>query len=359
MAPYSASKAALAAGLAAIRREFRRHGVAVIDAPAAHRDRPRIETARRHGTTVAERPRPSSCRGGDRAGDRRRPRRGGRRRLHVSTRLSCLLITRSGMNRSRARAANRKDSMTKLPATRPSRVVIEPVSPVVDGGRFAAKVSLGEPVTVVADVFGEGHDAVDAAIRWRQVTPERGAWQEAPLTFHVNDRWSGSFAPDALGRWEYQIMGWSAGATTWRNGLRKKIAADVDVTAELLDGVAVAERLLTRAGKARPKQPEDIARLEELRDAMRSGGTPRSWTTTDGTTCSGSTRSAPRPRSPTPSRSTSTPSAVASARGTSSSRDRRSSRRPATDAARRDRPARSDRGDGVRRGVPATDPPDR
>jgi starch synthase (maltosyl-transferring) len=163
--------------------------------------------------------------------------------------------------------------MTKLPAARPSRVVIEPVSPVVDGGRFAAKAALGEPVTIVADVFGEGHDAVDAAIRWRQVTPERGAWQEAPLLFQVNDRWSGSFVPDALGRWEYQIVGWSAGATTWRNGIRKKVAADVDVTVELLDGVAVAERLLARAGKARPKQLDDIARLEALHDAMRSGDT--------------------------------------------------------------------------------------
>ena len=53
--------------------------------------------------------------------------------------------------------------MAGLPTTRPSRVVIEPVSPVVDGGRYPAKAGLGEPVTVVADVFGEGHDAVAAA----------------------------------------------------------------------------------------------------------------------------------------------------------------------------------------------------
>src|SRR5690606_33600093 len=154
--------------------------------------------------------------------------------------------------------------MTKLPAARPSRVVIEPVAPLVDGGRFAAKAALGEPVTVVADVFGEGHDAVDGALRWRQISPERGAWQECPLTFLVNDRWSASFVPDALGRWELQIVGWSADATTWRNGLRKKIAAGLDVGVELLDGVAVAERLVKRARSARPKVPDDIDRLQAL-----------------------------------------------------------------------------------------------
>src|SRR5690606_27366607 len=163
--------------------------------------------------------------------------------------------------------------MTKLPAARPSRVVIEPVAPLVDGGRFAAKAALGEPVTVVADVFGEGHDAVAGAVRWRQVAPARSGWQEAPLVFEGNDRWSAVFEPDAVGRWEFQVVGWSAGATTWRNGILKKLAAEVDVTVELLDGVAVADRLLARAGAARPKRHDDVARLQTLRDALVAGDT--------------------------------------------------------------------------------------
>lgn len=164
--------------------------------------------------------------------------------------------------------------MTKLPTARPSRVVIEPVAPVVDGGHFPAKAALGEPVTVVADVFGEGHDAVAAALRWRQVSPQKGVWQECPLVFEVNDRWSATFVPDALGRWEYQIVGWSAGAATWRNGLRKKIAAGVDVSVEVIEGVAIAERLLGRARKAKPKVTADIERLQELRDSLETGGQP-------------------------------------------------------------------------------------
>ena len=48
--------------------------------------------------------------------------------------------------------------MNTLPKKRPSRVVIEPVSPVVDGGRFPAKAALGETVRVAADVFADGHE---------------------------------------------------------------------------------------------------------------------------------------------------------------------------------------------------------
>jgi starch synthase (maltosyl-transferring) len=48
------------------------------------------------------------------------------------------------------------------------RVMIENLSPQVDGGRFAAKRIIGEPVTVEADGFTDGHDMVVAALRFRK-----------------------------------------------------------------------------------------------------------------------------------------------------------------------------------------------
>ena len=51
------------------------------------------------------------------------------------------------------------------PSTRPSRVVVEAVAPLVDGGAFPAKATIGEPVTVTADVFTDGHDRAAAALR--------------------------------------------------------------------------------------------------------------------------------------------------------------------------------------------------
>ncbi|MGA1555314.1 MAG: alpha-1,4-glucan--maltose-1-phosphate maltosyltransferase [Ilumatobacteraceae bacterium] len=150
----------------------------------------------------------------------------------------------------------------KLPSARPSRVVIEPVAPVVDGGRFAAKVTIGEPVPVVVDVFAEGHDAVDAAVRWRQVSPERGTWHETPLVPLGNDRWTATFVPDALGRWEYQTTGWSARTTTWWTGIHKKIDADVDVSVELLEGAELVANLIARARRTRPRAAAHLERLE-------------------------------------------------------------------------------------------------
>jgi starch synthase (maltosyl-transferring) len=163
--------------------------------------------------------------------------------------------------------------MAKLPSQRPSRAVVEPVSPVVDAGRFAAKASLGEPVLVQADVFGEGHDAVNASLRWRYLSAagKRGKWCEQPMFPQGNDRWSASFLPDALGRLEYEITAWSDHATTWRDGLMKKVAAEVDVSVELLDGERIIAELLERVRAARPRQPDDVALLETLLHDVRAG----------------------------------------------------------------------------------------
>ena len=59
-------------------------------------------------------------------------------------------------------------------ADRPSRVVVEPVRPVVDGGALPAKAALGEPMRVDADVFTDGHDIAVAALRWRTVARRGG-----------------------------------------------------------------------------------------------------------------------------------------------------------------------------------------
>lgn len=163
--------------------------------------------------------------------------------------------------------------MTNLPASRPSRTVIEPVTPIVDGGAFAAKVSLGEPVTVLADVFGDGHDAVDAALRWRAAPVGRrpSSWNDLPMTKLVNDRWTASFEPTGLGRYEYQLIAWSDPVETWRHGTERKVAAGVDVAVELLDGERRVAALLANARSAATADPADVAAIEELLGDIGSG----------------------------------------------------------------------------------------
>jgi len=48
------------------------------------------------------------------------------------------------------------------------RAVIENVKPEIDGGRFPAKRVVGERMTVEADIFTDGHDALAAALLYRR-----------------------------------------------------------------------------------------------------------------------------------------------------------------------------------------------
>ena len=150
-----------------------------------------------------------------------------------------------------------------LPSSRPSRVVVEAVSPVVDGGAFPSKATIDEPVLVTADVFTDGHDRAAAALRFR--LGRRGTWQELPMTPLGNDRFEATFVPDQLGRWQYQVIGWLDHLGTWRHGMELKLAADVDVTVDLQIGIGLIDKALARA------KGDDAAALRDLRRRLEAG----------------------------------------------------------------------------------------
>lgn len=138
--------------------------------------------------------------------------------------------------------------MAKFPAAT-GRVVIEAESPQVDGGQFAVKRVVDEPVTIEADVFGDGHDAIGALVRHRKAGSRR--WVETPMEPIGNDRWRAEFIPDSLGLWQFEIEGWQDHFSTWLDGLEKKVAAEVDVTMDLLIGAELVTAASVRArGKA-------------------------------------------------------------------------------------------------------------
>ncbi|HEX2152461.1 MAG TPA: alpha-1,4-glucan--maltose-1-phosphate maltosyltransferase [Acidimicrobiia bacterium] len=120
-----------------------------------------------------------------------------------------------------------------------NRVVIEDVTPRVDGGRFPAKRVRGDVVTVQADVFGDGHDAVAAMLRYRHRSAR--TWQKVPMEFVVNDRWRARFEVAELGRYQFTIEGWTDHFATWRNGIIKKHAAGVVTEADLEIGASLIE----------------------------------------------------------------------------------------------------------------------
>jgi starch synthase (maltosyl-transferring) len=126
-------------------------------------------------------------------------------------------------------------------ATGQSRVIIENVQPQVDGGVFAAKRTVGERVDVTADIFGDGHDHIRARILYRK----RGdtSWKTVEMVNEGNDVWRASFQATEKGNYLFTVVAWIDHFETWYDGIKKKIAAAIDVTLELQEGAVMLRKL--------------------------------------------------------------------------------------------------------------------
>jgi starch synthase (maltosyl-transferring) len=115
-----------------------------------------------------------------------------------------------------------------------ARVVIENVQPVVDAGMYPAKRTVGERVDVTAQIFSDGHDHVRARIAYQNSTDV--AWRYAELVEAGNDEWGGRFEITETGTYQFYVEAWVDHFDTWWDGIKKKVAAKVDVAVEVLEG---------------------------------------------------------------------------------------------------------------------------
>ncbi|MFO0866992.1 MAG: maltotransferase domain-containing protein [Gemmataceae bacterium] len=105
----------------------------------------------------------------------------------------------------------------------PSRVIIEGVSPEVDAGRFAAKRTVGEEMSVEADIHTDGHEVLAAVLCYRhQSTPD---WIEVSMAARPNDRWIAKFHVNKPGFYEYTLQAWIDRFATWHRDLGKRVEA--------------------------------------------------------------------------------------------------------------------------------------
>ncbi|HEX2055666.1 MAG TPA: maltotransferase domain-containing protein, partial [Nitrospiraceae bacterium] len=148
------------------------------------------------------------------------------------------------------------------------RVVIERVRPEVDGGRFAVKRVVGQSVIVEADVFADGHDEIAGVLRYRHETEQE--WTETPLAFVDNDRWRGSFDVSVQGRYYYTVSAWIDHFRSWQRDMRKRVAADQDVTVDLLIGRDLIKAAVQRATGADRDRLDAIVRAIENTDRSRT-----------------------------------------------------------------------------------------
>jgi starch synthase (maltosyl-transferring) len=149
----------------------------------------------------------------------------------------------------------------------PCSVIIEGVWPQVDCGRYPAKRELGDRFTVEADVFMEGHGSLDAHLRYRHL-PD-GDWQESAMRPLGNDRWTGSFSLEQLGRYAYYVEAFPNAFRTWREDFEKRLRSGQEPLSELLEG----KRLLAAA--IRVAQPADALLLERFIDRLERATSPQ------------------------------------------------------------------------------------
>ncbi len=135
---------------------------------------------------------------------------------------------------------------TRVPTSTPpqqplGRIPVSDVRPCVDHGARPAKSVVGEPFTVSAEVFREGHDAVGATI---VLTDPDGVERHLPMTCTNPGLsiWEGEVVADREGLWAYRVEGWSDPWGTWVHDATIKIAAAIDTDLMRAEGALVLDR---------------------------------------------------------------------------------------------------------------------
>ncbi len=125
------------------------------------------------------------------------------------------------------------------------RVVIENVSPELDGGKYPAKGIEGESITVEADIFVDGADTIFAELCFRPAGSAE--WLRSPMVSKGNDLWRGAFTVGLPGQYEFTIEARVDHFETWKKGLVKKIDAAQDVSLDLEIGALLVDKGVERA----------------------------------------------------------------------------------------------------------------
>ncbi|NDP28547.1 MAG: alpha-1,4-glucan--maltose-1-phosphate maltosyltransferase [Flavobacterium sp.] len=115
-----------------------------------------------------------------------------------------------------------------------TRIIIENVSPQLDGGINPIKRVVNQKVAISADVFADGHDVIQCCVKFKHENDEK--WQEVRMIPAENDLWNASFRVEKQGFYTYFVEGWIDHALNWQHGTERKIQDNQHVKSELLEG---------------------------------------------------------------------------------------------------------------------------
>ncbi len=122
------------------------------------------------------------------------------------------------------------------------RIPVTKVSPVIEGGAYPAKATVGELIPVRARVFREGHDAVNASVILTDPSGHETRHDMASLPPAGLDQWEAWVSLDAEGTWTFRVEGWSDPWGTWLHNAQAKLPAGVDIDLVCLEGRDLFER---------------------------------------------------------------------------------------------------------------------
>ena len=172
------------------------------------------------------------------------------------------------------------------------RIPVTGVSPVIADGAYPAKAVAHERILISANVFREGHDAVNASVI---LTAPHGTQRRIDMT-QVEpkglDIWQAHVRMATEGDWTFRVEGWSDPWGTWRHNALAKLPLGMDVELLCLEGrelfheaaetaeqsrVMAASHLLRAAAEAlNPNTPvseiEDLVNSRPIERAMARFG---------------------------------------------------------------------------------------
>lgn len=129
------------------------------------------------------------------------------------------------------------------------RVIIEAVTPAVDGGAFPAKRVAGDVVVAEADIFTDGHDLISAVVLHRHAGGNE--WREVRMRPLANDHWRAEFPVTSLGFHRFTVEAWIDHFLTWHRDLKKRVDAGVaedELRVQLQIGLEYIRAAASRAG---------------------------------------------------------------------------------------------------------------
>ena len=141
-------------------------------------------------------------------------------------------------------------SATKTVVRGIGRIPVTGVSPVIEGGAYAAKATVGELVPIRAKVFREGHDAVNASVIVTDPQGRETRHDMTPLEPRGLDPWEAWVRFDTEGAWTFRVEGWSDPWGTWLHNAEAKLPAGVDIELVCLEGRDLFERTAQEADAA-------------------------------------------------------------------------------------------------------------